>query len=44
VFVALKVCPEVENKPTGSRTKWRTRSQVEVVMDLKKELGIAQNE
>jgi thiamine pyrophosphate-dependent acetolactate synthase large subunit-like protein len=41
VFVALKVRPEVENKPIGSRTKWRTRSQVQVVMDLKKELGIA---
>lgn len=41
VFVALKVRPEIENKPIGSRTKWRTRSQVQVVMDLKKELGIA---
>ena len=40
VFVALKVHPEVENKPIGSRTKWRTRSPVQVVMDLKKELGI----
>jgi len=40
VFVALKVRPEVENKPIGSRTKWRTRSQAQVVMDLKKELGI----
>lgn len=40
VFVALKVRPEVENKPIGSRTKWRTRSPVQVVMDLKKELGI----
>jgi thiamine pyrophosphate-dependent acetolactate synthase large subunit-like protein len=40
VFVALKVRPEVENKPIGSRTKWRTRPPVQVVMDLKKELGI----
>jgi hypothetical protein len=31
----------VENEPIGSRTKWRTRSQVQAVMDLKKELGIA---
>jgi phosphonopyruvate decarboxylase len=41
VFVALKVRPEIENKPIGSRTKWRTRSQAQVVADLKKELGIA---
>jgi thiamine pyrophosphate-dependent acetolactate synthase large subunit-like protein len=40
VFIALKVRPEVENNPIGSRSKWRTRSQVQVVMDLKKELGI----
>jgi thiamine pyrophosphate-dependent acetolactate synthase large subunit-like protein len=41
VFAALKVRPEVENEPIGSRTKWRSRSQVQAVMDLKKELGIA---
>ena len=41
VFVTLKVRPEVENKPIGSRTKWRKRSQTQAVMDLKKELGIA---
>ena len=41
VFVWLKVRPEIENKPIGSRSQWRTRSQVQVVMDLKKELGIA---
>ena len=41
VFVTLKVRPEVENKPIGSRTKWRKRSQVQAVLDLKKELGIA---
>jgi len=41
VFVTLKVRPEVENKPIGSRTKWRKRSQVQAVIDLKKELGIA---
>ena len=41
VFVALKVRSEVENKPIGSRTKWRTRSQVQVIADLQKELGIA---
>jgi thiamine pyrophosphate-dependent acetolactate synthase large subunit-like protein len=41
VFTALKVRPEVENEPIGSRTKWRTRTQVQAVLDLKKELGIA---
>lgn len=41
VFVALKVRPEVENVPIGARRKWRTRSQVQAVADLKKELGIA---
>ena len=41
VFVWLKVRPEIENKPIGSRSQWRTRSQVQGVKDLKKELGIA---
>ena len=41
VFVWLKVRPEIENQPIGSRSQWRTRSQVQVVMDLKQELGIA---
>jgi thiamine pyrophosphate-dependent acetolactate synthase large subunit-like protein len=41
VFVALKVGPEVENTPIGGRVKWRKRSQVQAVADLKKELGIA---
>ena len=40
-FVWLKVRPEIENQPIGSRARWRKRSQVQVVMDLKKELGIA---
>ena len=41
VFVAMKVKPEVENEAIGNRRKWRTRSQVQVVNDLKKELQIA---
>ena len=41
VFVALKVRPEVENEPIGARRKWRKRSQVQVIADLQKELGIA---
>ena len=40
VFTWLKVRPEIENQPIGNRTKWRKRSQVQVVADLKKELGI----
>ena len=40
VYVWLKVRPEIENKPIGSRSQWRKRSQVQVVADLKKELGI----
>ena len=41
VFVWLKVRPEIENQPIGSRSQWRKRSQVQVVMDLKQELGVA---
>jgi thiamine pyrophosphate-dependent acetolactate synthase large subunit-like protein len=41
VFIWLKVRAEIENKPIGSRSQWRTRSQVQVVRDLKQELGIA---
>ena len=40
VFVTMKVVPEVENVPIGARRRWRTRSQVQVVQDLQKELGI----
>ena len=40
VFVWLKVRPEIENQPIGSRSRWRKRSQVQVVIDLKQELGI----
>ena len=41
VFVAMKVKPEVENEAIGTRKKWRTRSQVQVVNDLKKALQTA---
>jgi thiamine pyrophosphate-dependent acetolactate synthase large subunit-like protein len=41
VFVALKVKPEIENTPIGGRSKWRKRSQVQAVAELKRELGIA---
>ena len=39
VFVALKVVPEVENVPIGSRRRWLTRTRDEVVRDLQAELG-----
>jgi thiamine pyrophosphate-dependent acetolactate synthase large subunit-like protein len=41
VFVALKVYPEVENAPIGSRRRWNTRSRDQVIRDLRDELGIA---
>ena len=41
VFVAMKVAPEIENEAIGNRKKWRTRTQPQVVADLKKELRIA---
>lgn len=40
VFVALKVNPEIENEPIGSRVRWQTRSRTQVIDDLKQELGI----
>ena len=41
VFVAMKVNPEVENKPIAERTKWRTRGWTRVIADLQRKLGIA---
>jgi thiamine pyrophosphate-dependent acetolactate synthase large subunit-like protein len=41
VFVAMKVYPEIENEPIGSRTRWQTRTRNQVVQDIKKELGVA---
>ena len=41
VFCAMKVKPEIENEAIGNRKRWRTRSQPQVVQDLKKELKIA---
>ena len=38
-FVALKVVPEVESVPIGSRRRWLTRTRDEVVQDLQTELG-----
>ncbi len=41
VFVAMKVNPEVENEAIGNRRRWRTKSQVQVISELRKELQIA---
>ena len=41
VFVAMKVVPEVENKPIGQRTRWQTRTRDQVLLDFKDEMGIA---
>jgi thiamine pyrophosphate-dependent acetolactate synthase large subunit-like protein len=41
VFVAMKVRQEIENEAIGNRRRWRTRSQPQVVRDLKKALQIA---
>jgi phosphonopyruvate decarboxylase len=41
VFVTMKVFPEIENEPIGSRRRWRTRSTRQVVDDIKQELGVA---
>jgi len=40
VFVALKVYPEIENAPIGSRRRWNTRSRMQVVADLQQKLSI----
>lgn len=39
VFVALKIIPEVENRPMGQRPQ-RLRSREQVLLDLRSELGI----
>ena len=40
VFVWLKVYPEVENEPIGSRRRWQTRSRDQVLADLRGALGV----
>jgi thiamine pyrophosphate-dependent acetolactate synthase large subunit-like protein len=41
VFVWLKVYPEVENAPIGSRRRWQTRGRDQVLADLRGALGVA---
>jgi thiamine pyrophosphate-dependent acetolactate synthase large subunit-like protein len=42
VFVALKIHPDVQNKPIGQRDKsWQSRTRIQVLQDLRKTLGVA---
>ena len=41
VFVALKVYPEIENAPIGSRVRWNRRTRDAVIGDLRGELQIS---
>lgn len=42
VFVALKIHPDVQNKPIGQRDRsWMSRTRPQVMQDLRKSLGIA---
>ena len=40
VFVAMKVMPEIQNEPIGKRRKWQTRTRLQMLDDLKKELHL----
>ena len=40
VFVTMKVFPEIENEPIGSRRRWQTRARDQVLSDIKGELGV----
>src|ERR1700719_1049779 len=40
VFVALKVYPEIENAPIGSRVRWNKRARTQGIADLRGEIGI----
>ncbi len=40
VFVAMKVVPEIQNEPIGKRRKWQTRTRLQMVADLRLELGL----
>ena len=40
VFVAIKINPEIENLPMGLREDYHTRSIVQTINDLRKELNI----
>lgn len=39
VFVAMKVHPEIENKPIGQRSKWMRKTREQAIADLQRELA-----
>ena len=39
VFVAMKVHPEIENKPIGQRSKWMRKTREQAIADLKQEVA-----
>lgn len=40
VFVALKVVPEIDNKPISQKGRWQTRTREQVLQELRSELAI----
>ena len=42
VFVAMKVHPEIENKPIGQRSKWMRKTREQAIADLQRELATAE--
>lgn len=42
VFVAMKVHPEVENKPIGQRSKWMRKTRQQTIADLRRTLDKAE--
>lgn len=40
-FVALKVHPEIQNKPIGQRVRWQTRTREQTIKDMQHELHIS---
>ena len=40
VFVAMKIIPVIENEPIGHRQRWQTRTVLEVLGDVKEEMGV----
>jgi len=41
VFVALKVAPEIDNKPVSQKGGWQPRKPDQILQDLRSELGVA---
>ena len=41
VFTTMKIVPEVINEAIGQRPRWQTRTRTQVILDVRKELGIA---